>query len=260
MDILSGAARRDDGTVISIVGNATVFRLARPDKLNSINRSVLDALAGCLDDMERQGRRLLVITGEGRRAFSAGADLDELRHADADSITVQAAIARELFIRMSRSKVLSIAAINGVAFGGGLELAMACTLRIAASNARVSLPEIKLGLMPAYGGTQFLPALVGSSRALEMMLTGRVLSAAEASSIGLLSRVCVDDEDVLQASLSLGEEIIAHSATAIHGIRASVGAYKGRLAGVGFSSEGFAVREVFRSDEAREGVAGFFAK
>ena len=181
MDILSGAARRDDGTVISIVGNATVFRLARPDKLNSINRSVLDSLAGCLDDMERQGRRLLVITGEGRRAFSAGADLDELRHAVAGSSSVQAAIARELFLRVSRSKVLCIAAINGVAFGGGLELAMACTLRIAAAHARVSLPEIKLDLMPDYGGTQFLPALVGSSRALEMMLTGRVLSAAEAS-------------------------------------------------------------------------------
>ncbi|MGA1370159.1 MAG: enoyl-CoA hydratase/isomerase family protein [Pseudomonadales bacterium] len=254
------ATPNNTDSVTWVVENATVFRLARPDKLNAISRSVLTALARCLDDMERQGSRLLVITGEGNRAFSAGADLDELRHADAYSMTVQAAIARELFLRLSRSKVLSIAAINGVAFGGGLELAMACTLRIAAPHARVSLPEIKLGLMPAYGGTQFLPALVGSGRALEMMLTGRVLSAAEAASAGLISRICLDGEDVLQAALNLGAEVTGRSASSIRGIRACVDAYMGRHTGVDFSAEGFAVREVFRSEQARQGVAGFFAK
>lgn len=254
------ATSKNTDIVTWVVENATVFRLARPDKLNAISRSVLTALARCLDDMERQGNRLLVITGEGNRAFSAGADLDELRHADAYSMTVQAAIARELFLRLSRSKVLSIAAINGVAFGGGLELAMACTLRIAAPHARVSLPEIKLGLMPAYGGTQFLPALVGSGRALEMMLTGRVLSAAEAASAGLISRICADGEDVLQAALNLGEEVTGRSASSIRGSRACVDACMGQHTGGGFSVEGFAVREVFRSEQARQGLAGFFAK
>jgi enoyl-CoA hydratase len=240
--------------------DGAVFRLTRPAKLNAITRPVLLGLAACLDDLEARGMRLLVVTGEGERAFCAGTDLAETQQMSAAARLDKSAMARDLFARLSRSSLISVAAVNGLAFGGGLELAMACTFRVAAPHASVSLPEIKLGLLPAYGGTQFLAALVGSARALDLMLTGRRLDAEEALAMGLLSRVVAPEEDVLARALALGREVTQFSGQAIDGIRRCVAAAGAQVTDAGLAAEDRVVRDVFVTENAREGVAAFLEK
>ncbi len=240
--------------------DGAVFRLTRPAKLNAITRPILLGLAACLDDLEARGMRLLVITGEGDRAFCAGTDLAETQEMSAAARLDKSAMARDLFARLSRSSLISVAAVNGLAFGGGLELAMACTFRVAAPHVSVSLPEIKLGLLPAYGGTQFLAALVGSARALDLMLTGRRVGAEEALTMGLLSRVVAPEEDVLARALALGREVTQFSGQAIDGIRRCVAGAGAQVTDAGLAAEDRVVREVFVTENAREGVAAFLEK
>ena len=250
----------EDGFRIEALPDGAVFRLARPEKLNAITRPILLGLARCLDELEARRMRVLVVTGEGARAFCAGTDLAETRDMPEPARLDKSAMARELFARLSRSPLISVAAINGLAFGGGLELAMACTFRVAAPQASVSLPEIRLGLLPAYGGTQFLAALVGSARALDLMLTGRRVPADEALAMGLVNRVLDPGEDVVARALELGREVTQWSAPAIDGIRRCVAAAGARVTDDGLAVEDGAVREVFVTDNAREGVAAFLEK
>ena len=240
--------------------DAVVFRITRPAKLNAITKQVLVALTACLDEMERKDQRLLVVTAEGERAFCAGTDLAETQQMPAPARLDKSAMARALLVRLSRSRVLSVAAINGLAYGGGLELAMACTFRVAAAHVKVSLPEIKLGILPAYAGTQFLPALVGSARALDLMLTGRPVPADEALAMGLLSRVVPAGGDVLGAAVALGREATQFSPDAIAGIRECVAAAGTEVSDAGLAVEDRVVRAVSLTDNAREGVAAFLEK
>jgi len=245
---------------IESLPDGAVFRLTRPAKLNAITRPMLLGLARCLDDLESRGKRVLVIIGDGDRAFCAGTDLAETREMPQDERLDKSEMARRLFARLSRSPLVSVAALNGLAFGGGLELAMACTFRVAAPHASVSLPEIKLGLLPAYGGTQFLAALVGSARALDLMLTGRRVPADEALAMGLLSRVLAPGEDPLARALELAREVARFSPQAVAGIRRCVAGAGARVTDEGLELEDAVVREVFVTDNAREGVAAFLEK
>jgi enoyl-CoA hydratase len=246
-------------SVTPIEGGA-VFTIERPAKLNALTRPVLDGLAACLDTLEADGARLLVVTGRGERAFCAGTDLAELQGLDGEARMAKTVLARRLLVRLSRSRLVSVAAINGLAFGGGLELAMACTLRMAAAHATLSLPEVKLGLLPAYAGTQFLPALVGPSRALEMMLTGRVVSVSEATSIGLVHRVAGSDATLLEQSVAFGQEVVRLSPAAIAAIRACVAVAGPQVTNAGLDEEDRQVRAIFDGPHAREGVAAFLQK
>jgi enoyl-CoA hydratase len=259
----TGAASGSDDAAhfrIEPLPDGAVFRLTRPAKLNAITRPILLGLADCLDALQARGARLLVITGEGERAFCAGTDLAETREMSEPARLDKSAMARELFVRLSRSRVLSVAAINGLAYGGGLELAMACTLRIAAAHATVSLPEIKLGLLPAYGGTQFLTALVGASRALDLMLTGRQVGADEALAMGLVNRVAGQPADLLAQAIDLGRQVTRFSRPAVDGIRRCVAAAGPQVSDAGLALEDAVVREVFVTANAREGVAAFLEK
>lgn len=237
-----------------------VLRLTRAAKLNAITKPILLALDACLRDMAAAGQRLLIITGEGEKAFCAGTDLAETQAMPPDARLEKSAMARDLLVRLSRSPVVSVAAINGLAYGGGLELAMACTLRVAAPHVRVSLPEIKLGLLPAYAGTQFLPALVGPSRALDLMLTGRPVPADEALAMGLVNRVVPAGESVLDHAIALGREVTQFSPDAIAGIRRCVAAAGPAVTDAGLAVEDAVVRAVFLTENAREGVAAFLEK
>jgi enoyl-CoA hydratase len=240
--------------------DGAVFTIERPAKLNALTRAVLDGLAACLDDLESRGARLLIVTGRGERAFCAGTDLAELQGLDMPARMAKTAMARELLVRLSRSRLVSVAAVNGLAYGGGLELAMACTLRIGAPHVSVSLPEIRLGLLPAYAGTQFLPALVGPSRALELMLTGRAVSATEAHAIGLLHRIAQADAPVLAQALAFGREVVRFSPGAIDAIRSCVAAAGPVVTDAGVAAEDAQVRANFDTPDAREGVAAFLEK
>src|SRR5947199_10336218 len=187
----------------------------RPEKLNALNRRVIDELDACFTALEADdGIRAVILTGAGERSFVAGADINEL--------AVQTPIeGRETSLRgqrvLDRIENLGkpvIAAVNGFALGGGCELAMACTLRIASDNARFAQPEVKLGIVPGYAGTQRLPRLVGKGRAMEIILTGEQLSAQEAYRIGLVNQV-VSLKDLIAAAGNLARKIIANAPLAV---------------------------------------------
>jgi enoyl-CoA hydratase len=242
------------------LADGALFTIERAAKLNALTRPVLLGLAACIDDLEARGARLLVVTGRGERAFCAGTDLGELQGLSMDARMAKTVMARELLVRLSRSRLISVAAINGLAYGGGLELAMACTLRIAAPAVSVSLPEIKLGLLPAYAGTQFLPAIVGPARALEMMLTGRAVPVAEAHAMGLVHRISTGDASLVEQALAFGREVVCFSPSAIDAIRVCVAAAGPVVADTGLAVEDTQVRANFDSPDAREGVAAFLGK
>ena len=245
---------------IETLPEGALFRIERPGKLNALTRAVLRGLADCISDLETRRARLLVITAAGERAFCAGTDLGELQGLTLDERMAKSDNARELLVRLHRSTLLSVAAINGLAFGGGLELAMACTLRIAAPHVTMSLPEVKLALVPAYAGTQLLPAIVGRARALEMMLTGRAVGAAEAHAIGLVHRIASTDSPLIEQALAFGREITRWSPSAVAAIRACVDASGDTLTDEGLAIERERVNTNYASADAREGMAAFLEK
>ena len=251
---------QSDDFKVHPLAEGAVFQLCRSAKLNAITKPILLGLTALLDKLEAENARLLVITGEGSKAFCAGTDLAETSAMPKPDRLDKSAMARALFVRLSRSNVLSVAALNGLAFGGGLELAMACTLRIAAPHVTVSLPEIKLGLLPAYAGTQFLPALIGKARALEMMLTGRVVSAFEAQDMGLIHRIAPPDKNLLDSAVEFGREVTRFSQPAIDGIKLCVAAASDEISDAGLETEDQVVRRVFVTEDSEEGVAAFLEK
>ena len=217
-------------------GAVLIATLNRPDKGNALNLPMLAALDELAARLEGPatvagGIRALVITGAGPRAFSAGADI-----ADLDGLTQAAAPAQmrrgqEVFNRIERLPVAVIAAINGFALGGGLELAMSTDIRIAAPAARLGQPEITLANVPGWGGTQRLPRLIGRGRALELILTGEPVDAARAYEIGLVNQLA---DDCLPAAIACAQRIAAHSPTAVAGAKHAmhIGLDKGMTAGL----------------------------
>ncbi len=237
-----------------------VFRIDRTARLNALTREVLDGLSETLTKLEAGAGRALIIIGTGDRAFCAGTDLNEIRGMDAAARLAKNTMARTLMFRLSQSRILSIAALNGLAFGGGLELAMACTFRIALPHAKVSLPEIKLGLIPAYGGTQFLPAMVGRDRALEMMLTGRAVTMTEALAMGLVTRIAHPARPLLDQAITFAGEFTCFGQLAIDAVRDCVAASGDCVDATGLAAEEAAVRRIFHTDDATEGVQAFLEK
>ncbi len=187
----------------------------RPEKLNALNRKTMDELHDCFQEIERDDEvRAVILTGAGEKAFVGGADINEL--------AVQTPVEGKELSRRGQ-KILDlieqlgkpvIAAVNGYALGGGCELALACTIRIASENARLGQPEVKLGLIPGYAGTQRLPRLVGRGRALEMVLSGEPVSAAEAYRIGLVNQV-VPAQDLIATAEKLAQKILANAPLAV---------------------------------------------
>ena len=192
-----------------------VLTINRPDKLNALNAEVVEALREALHAAKGDARvGAVILTGSGTKAFVAGADIAGFR-----GMTPTAA--RELARRGQGALDLleglgkpSIAAINGFALGGGLELAMACTIRLASRNARLGQPEVTLGLIPGYGGTQRLPRLVGKGRALELILTGDPIPAEEAFRIGLVNRV-LEPEELMPAARAMAAKIVSRAPLAV---------------------------------------------
>ncbi|HYX22188.1 MAG TPA: enoyl-CoA hydratase-related protein [Thermoanaerobaculia bacterium] len=192
-------------------GGVRVLTVTRPEKLNALNAAVLDDLGAAVGHAESDGGlRCLIVTGAGEKAFIAGADIAELATLSPVQGREHARRGQALLDRVASLPVPTIAAINGFAYGGGLEFAMACTLRIASENARMGLPETSLGILPGYGGTQRLARIVGPARALELVLTAeKGLTAAEAERIGLVNRV-VPAGQALEGALAIARKIAAN--------------------------------------------------
>jgi enoyl-CoA hydratase len=189
--------------------------LNRPQVLNALNRKTMEELDHCLQELERQPQvGALVLTGAGDKAFAAGADINELARQTPIEGRAFALYGQTVLNRLENLGRPSIAAINGYALGGGCELAMACTLRIAARTARLGQPEVRLGILPGYGGTQRLARLCGAGVASYLILTGEMISAEEALRIGLVQQV-VEPGELLPAAEALARKILANAPLAV---------------------------------------------
>lgn len=197
--------------LLEIDDAVAVVTVNRPEKLNALNAQVITELRDCLGALRRDDAvRVVVLTGAGEKAFVAGADIGELAGAGGPALERMAERGQSLMWMIENLGKPVIAAVNGFALGGGCELALACSFRYAAATARLGLPEITLGLIPGYGGTQRLPRLVGRGRALEMILTGGMVGAEEAAAMGLVNRVFPPAE-LLEATLKTARLIAGHS-------------------------------------------------
>lgn len=232
----------------------------RPDRLNALDRATLTELQRALTVVRAEPAvRALILTGAGDRAFAAGADIRELAELDVLAAREYSRQGQDLLRRLELLSIPVIAAINGYALGGGLELAMACTLRIAAEQAKLGLPEVKLGLLPGFGGTQRLPRLIPAGIALEMMLTGEPLTAAEALQHGLVSRV-VPAADLAVTAEKLAQRIAANAPLAVGFCLEAVrrGGEMGLDAALGLESNLFAL--ACTTQDKKEGTRAFLEK
>lgn len=187
----------------------------RPTVLNALNRKTMDELGDALNAARRDDSvRVLLLTGSGEKAFIAGADINELAQRTPVDGKEFALYGQEIIHRLETIGKPSIAAINGFALGGGCELALACTMRIASRNAKLGQPEVKLGILPGYGGSQRLPRLCGKGVAHEMILTGEMITADEALRIGLVNRV-TEQAELLPTAESIARKIIANAPLAV---------------------------------------------
>lgn len=230
----------------------------RPESLNALNFALLDDIAAAIDQVGMSQARALIVTGAGERAFSAGADIIELVDRSLTSQRDGALLGQAAFARLDRLSMPSIALVNGYAFGGGAELALACTFRLATGNAKFGLPEIKLGLIPGYGGTQRLARLIGEARALELILTGRTVDAEEALAIGLVNRVV--DGPAIDGAFAFAREFTCHSLLALQFARDAV-----RRGGETTLAEGLKIEAdlstlAYRTADAAEGMRAFMEK
>jgi enoyl-CoA hydratase len=235
-----------------------LLTLNRPDKLNALSFAILRSIGEAVDAAAALPIRALLITGAGSKAFCAGADIDELRHRPLAEQKRGAELGQSVFARLGAFPVPTVALVNGYAFGGGLELAMACTFRLASAGAKLGLPEIKLGLIPGYGGTQRLPRLVGEARALELILTGRTVPAAEALAIGLVNRIV--EGDIVAAGLSFAREFSGFGLLALGLARSAVTRALDVPVSEGLKIEADLATLAFRTADAEEGMAAFAEK
>ena len=240
-------------------GIATIF-INRPEKLNALNKATIQELHEVLTLVEENPEvRVIVITGSGEKAFVAGADIAEFAHFSASEGAKLAEQGQcKLFDFVENMKTPVIAAINGFALGGGLELAMACHFRIASDNAKMGLPETSLGLIPGYGGTQRLPQLVGKGRAMEMILTAGMIDAETAKNYGLVNHV-VPQEELLSTYRAIATKIMKNSPVAIS--RAIEAVNANYISGInGFDVEIKNFGNCFATEDFKEGTTAFLEK
>ena len=232
----------------------------RPEKLNALDAETMGELEDALARLESDpAMRGLILTGVGEKAFIAGADVQELARAtpmEAQQISLRG---QRILRRLETLGKPSIAAINGHALGGGLEVALCCTLRVASENARLGQPEVRLGILPGYGGTQRLPRLVGRGRALEMLLTGEPIDAAEAHRIGLVNHVAPQAE-LLEFSRALLRKILENAplAAALISQAVDVGLSSGLEEGLRFEAAAFSLAAA--TEDRSEGLRAFLEK
>lgn len=232
----------------------------RPKKLNALNKATIHELHKAFDALESDVNiKAIILTGSGEKAFVAGADISEFAHF---TVGEGATLAREgqeiLFNFIENLATPVIAAINGFALGGGLELAMACHFRIASDNAKMGLPEVSLGVIPGYGGTQRLPQLVGKGKAMEMIMTAGMISAEDAKNCGLVNHVTTQEELMLLVE-KIASKILRNSPVAISAAILAVNA--NFEDGVnGFDTEINAFGDCFGTEDFREGTTAFLEK
>ena len=243
---------------LSRVEEFALITLNRPDALNALSFALIRDLGRAFDEVAASDARALLITGAGTKAFCAGADIKELTGRSLTAQKEGAEFWQATFAGLDRLPLPSVAIINGYAFGGGLELALACTFRIATKNAKMGLPEIKLGLIPGYGGTQRLPRVIGEARALEMIMTGRTVDAEEAQRIGLVNRLA--DGDAVAQGIAFAREFSGYSLPVLGFAREAVRRALDNPVNEGLRIEADLSTLAFQTADAVEGMDAFIAK
>jgi enoyl-CoA hydratase/carnithine racemase len=226
---------------------------------NALGPPIVDGLNAALDEAERSSARTVVVTSAIPGFFAAGADIKHMSSIDAESFTAYGDMLRGALDRLAGSERITIAAVEGLALGGGLELAMACTMRVAGADAKFGLPEVRLGLIPGAGGTQRLPRLVGRGRAIDIMTTARQVPADEAAAIGLVDRL-VEAGSARGAALGLAAQLGAMSLPALGAVIRTVDAAFDLPLDEGFRYEVAQEQELFERGDAREGLSAFLEK
>lgn len=241
-------------------GIATVITIGRPKFLNALNRDVLGELDNVLDILfERFPGVPVIITGEGSRAFVAGADIGEMAEMPPDEAREFSRFGQGVFSKLEGFPTVTIAAVNGYALGGGNELALGCDIRIASRNAKFGQPEVGLGIIPGFGGTQRLPRIAGRSNALDLILTGRVIDAEEALRIGLVHKV-VDEGKALDEALSYAGALQRNSPFALAQAKKAIARAGSSDHDNGMNAEADLFSQCFDWADQREGMKAFMEK
>jgi enoyl-CoA hydratase len=249
-----------ENIIISYENGIGQITINRPSKLNALNVATIKELHDGLESLDNNPEiRVIIVIGEGEKAFVAGADISEFANFSIEEGAQLAQQGQELlFDFVENLKTPVIAAVNGFALGGGLELAMACHFRIASDNAKMGLPEVSLGVIPGYGGTQRLPQLVGKGRAMEMIMTAGMVTAEEAYRTGLVNHV-VPQAELLDFTKSLAQRIMKNSPVAIgKAIKAINANYKDGVDG--FQTEIRNFGKCFGTEDFKEGTTAFLEK
>lgn len=232
----------------------------RPDKLNALNQETVDELHHAfLSFQEESGVKAVLLTGSGEKAFVAGADIKELSELDLSSGKKYVLEGQRLMNLIENFNKPVIAVVNGYALGGGTEIALACHMRIASENAKMGQPEVNLGLIPGFGGTQRLPRLVGKGMAMEMILSGKTVDAQEAYRIGLVNKV-VTQEELIPTCKKLAQTIAANGPKAVEYCIQSINKGLEKPLGDGLLLEAELFGEVCATEDSKEGTKAFLEK
>lgn len=249
-----------ENILIETDDHISVITINRPTKLNALNKPTIEELHRALIQLEEdKAVRVVIITGNGEKAFVAGADIKEFSSFNVSEGSQLAAKGQELLFDYAQnySKPI-IAAVNGFALGGGLELAMACHFRVASTNAKMGLPEVTLGLIPGYGGTQRLPQLIGKGRAMELIMTADMINAEKALDYGLVNHV-VEQAELLSFTKTIAQKISNNSSSAISKAIKSINA-NFRDGTNGYHEEIKHFGECFNTQDFTEGTTAFLEK
>ncbi|MEW6622671.1 MAG: enoyl-CoA hydratase-related protein [Bacillota bacterium] len=240
-------------------GPVAVITINRPKQLNAINTQVLKELDKVIDLIEQDNEMLvLVITGAGGKAFVAGADVEAMSKMTSLEAYEFVKLGQRVFIRLERLSKPVLAAINGYALGGGCELALACDIRISGDRAKFGQPEVNLGIIPGFGGTQRLPRLIGKSKAMKLILTGDIIGAEEAYKLGIVDQVVPNDE-LMQTVMDIAAKIASKAPFAVQQAKAAIN-YSSGYMDEACDYEASLIANCFATEDQKEGMSAFLAK
>ena len=241
-------------------GAIATVTLHRPEVLHALDAVMFDELERAFAELAADANvRVILLTGSGERAFAAGADIRAIAETDSSSGRAASERGQQVFLQIERCGKPVIACVNGVALGGGCELALACTFRIASDRAKLGLPELKLGLIPGYGGTQRLPRLIGKSAALRLMLTGTAVDAAEALRLGLVAEV-VPAAELMTRARAVAESVAVMAPLAISAVMQAVARGEDLPIEDALRVEAEIFGELCGTTDKREGLSAFLEK
>lgn len=239
--------------------NICVLTINRPEVLNALNRNLLEELNAALDEISNnKDIFLIIIAGQGK-SFVAGADIVEMKDKNPEEARKFAELGLSVFRKIELMEKPVIAAVNGFALGGGCELAMSCDIRVASEKAKFGQPEVGIGIIPGFGGTQRLPRLVGIAKAKELIFTGNIIDAAEAERLGLVNKV-VDHNELMLEAIALGESIVSKAQLAIRYSKTAINRGIESDIETGMTIEKDLFGLCFSTEDQKEGMYGFLEK